>query len=589
MASKIEVTVAPTSFILAAGDTAEATATLRNLGQSIDQLTISIEMLDSQWYSLPVSSVALFPNDQDDLKLNLHPPKTAEVKPGSYPFRMKVVSQEGEETTVDLAIEIRGIPSVELTISPQRIAGWKGTYNIQVDNPGDVETSVQLSAKDAKGKLRYRLQPQTLTVPGNGRAAANLEVRLGWLSFLGGEKEFNFQALAIAAEAEEAKTVDGQLVRRPLSEYLPKVKLPWLRRRPAIQAFRATTEDKREFKLNWAVKRTKEVKLGDENVEPRGERLVSPTEATDYVLTASNKYGIVSQTVNVQPITVPKARVSERIRALLSPTSLQVAAGGVPVQSTLELQNLSEIVDKFVVEIEGIDESWYSRSASSIALMPNVTDRVVISLQPPKKKGVKAKTYPFAVTVHSENNPEEATSILGDLAILPSVEFKLEVRPYRVTGRRKGKYRVNLANTSVSDADINLEATDLEEGLKFRFKNESPVVSAWNTIEIPVVAIPKRGKMIGEGKRYDITLTATDAQGSSQTVRCELHHNPLIRSWKTIFRAIRIIVFLAIIGTLLGFLIHWGGGWRLLTSSPQGWWSQVVNQVVRLFGPLMSR
>ena len=591
MSGKIEVAVDSTSFVLAAGDTAEVIATLRNLGQSVDQLTLSIEMLDPEWYSLPVSSVALFPNDQDNLRINLHPPKTAETKAGSYPFQVKVVSQDNveEEAIADLAIEIRGIPGVELDISPESITGWRGVYNIQVNNPGDVEAVVHLSASDARNGLRYRLQPETLTVASGGQETATLEVKLGWLSFLGGMKEFDYQILASVAEAGEAKSINGQLIRRAFYTYLPKIRVPWLRRRPNINTFEVTTLDRRDFKLRWSVKRASEVKLGDEDVESEGERWVSPTEAMSYVLTASNKHGMLNQTVNVRPLQIPEAKASERIRSLLSPTSLQAAAGGIPVQATLELQNLGDVVDKFVVEIEGIDEAWYSRSASSIALMPQAIDKVLISFQPPKRKGIRAREYQFAVSAHSQNNPEEATTILGNLEVLPSVEYRLGVRPYRVTTRKKGKYRINLTNTSVSDANVSLEATDLDEGLKFSFKDENPVIPAWDSIEIPMVTKPKRGSMVGEQKRYDITVTTTDAVGMSQTANCEMHHKPFIRSWRTIFRIVRLILFIGIIGTLIGFLIHWGGGWSLLTRSPQSWWNQLVNQIVNTFGSWFSR
>ena len=80
MSDKIQVTVAPESLVTTAGETVETTATLHNLGQTIDQLTISIEGLDTSWYTLPVSSVALFPNDQDKLKIVLCPPKTPETR-----------------------------------------------------------------------------------------------------------------------------------------------------------------------------------------------------------------------------------------------------------------------------------------------------------------------------------------------------------------------------------------------------------------------------------------------------------------------------------------------------------------------------
>jgi uncharacterized membrane protein len=243
------------------------------------------------------------------------------------------------------------------------------------------------------------------------------------------------------------------------------------------------------------------------------------------------------------------------------------------------VQNLGDIVDKFLVEIEGIEENWYSRSASSIALMPQASDQVQISFHPPKRKGIKAKAYPFAIAVRSQSAPEEASSIVGQLQVLPLVEFRLGVHPYRVSCRRKGTFRVNLANTGVSEANFTLEATDLDEGLRFRFKAENPTVAAWNTTEVPMITRPKRGLTVGEKKRYDITVTATAGEGNIQSVKCELYHNPFISSWRRIMRwALRILV-LAGIGVLVYFVLKWGGGWGTLTSSPQTWWNQLVDTI----------
>ena len=122
MADKIEVTVVPTTFAVVTGDTIEALATLCNRGQTVDQFTISLDGLDPSWYTLPVSSVALFPNDQDKVRISLHPPRTGEVKAGSYPFHIKVNSRENpeEKATVALIIEIRTLPELELGISQER-------------------------------------------------------------------------------------------------------------------------------------------------------------------------------------------------------------------------------------------------------------------------------------------------------------------------------------------------------------------------------------------------------------------------------------------------------------------------------------
>lgn len=581
MAAKINVEIQPAVFKLTAGESAEATATLHNRGQSVDQLTVSIDGLDPAWYTLPVSSVALFPNDQDQLKIVFHPPATAETKAATYPFRLVVTSQEdpSETATAELSIEIGGLPSLELSINPQSISGSKGNYDIIVTNSGDSEAKANLKCSGAEGILVYHLQPESVTVPANGRAQATLEVRQSILSrLLGGQKELQFEVTAVPAEggrlSTEAARTTGRFIRIP---WYKGIKLPWLSRPPAITDFKATTDDRWEFALSWSARRAKQVTLNDEAVKRQGELTVRPTKTTDYVLTATNKYGTATKTVEVSPLAAPEARASERIRASLSPTGLQADAGGIPVQATLQLQNLGDVVDKFVIEIEGLDESWYSRSASSIALMPQATDQVQLTFKPPKSKGVKARAYPFAVTVHSQSAPAEMASIVGQLEVKPVVEFKLSVAPYRVTCRKKGSYRISLANTGVSDAAFTLDATDLDEGLNFRFKSDQPTVPAWRTIEIPMVARPKRGSSVGERKRYDVTITATADGGSSQTVNCELHHKPFMASWKPVLRILRILIFLAIIGVIVYFVLDWGGGWRTLSGSPQTW----VNNLIR--------
>jgi hypothetical protein len=580
MAGKIGITIAPTSFSLLAGDTVPATVSLRNLGQTVDQFTVSIDGLDPSWYTLPVASVALFPNDQDSLKINLHPPKTG-VKAGSYRFRVNVASRENpaEAATTDLTLQVGALPEMGLEISPPSITGRKGVYRVLVTNPGDAEIRLDFKASDARGNLRFSLRPESLKVPPNGRTETVLEVRLSWLALFGGKSELDFQVQASMLGAEEGRTVNGQLIRVPWWEPLTKLRIPWLARPPAISSFKAATEDRREFKLTWSVRRAAEVTLDGERVEPQEERAVRPAEAREYVLAASNKYGSTSQTVTVQPLAMPKAKVSDKIRASLMPTELKVTAGAVPAIASLQLQNLSEIVDKFTVEVEGLEETWYSRSASSVALMPQASGQAQITFQPPKHKGVRAGTYPFAVTVRSQSVAGESASIVGQLEILPQVEFKVAVRPYRVSSRRKGKFRVNLANTNVSDASFVLDATDLDEGLRFQFKEDNPTVSAWNSVDVPMLARPKRGSTVGEKKRYDITVTARTEDGRTQSTNCEFHHNPFMASWRPVLRVVRAIVVIGAIVALVYFILRWGGGWSTLTRSPQTWVNNLVNTV----------
>ena len=134
-------------------------------------------------------------------------------------------------------------------------------------------------------------------------------------------------------------------------------------------------------------------------------------------------------------------------------------------------------------------------------------------------------------------------------------------------------------------AQAQLKATDLDEGCRFQFKTKRPEVTirAWNTAEIQMIARPKRGFM-GEEKRYDITVTAAGAGVNTQPANCQLHHRPFIRSWKTIWRLFKFLVFVAILAILIWFVIHMGHdeertGWQVLTDDPGAWWKNLRENI----------
>jgi len=583
MADTINVTVTSTSLTITPGTSTQVPVTVRNSGQTIDQFTVAVEGLDHSWYSLPVSSVALFPNDQDTVQVQLSPP-ASEAKGGSYPFHVKVASQDNPSifTTVNLTLQVIAVPDIKLEISPQSVTGRKGHFHVSVTNPGISEASLDLKPTTAHSRLKFSPSSKNLKIPAGERVETELNTSLGWLSLFFGKKENDFQVAATAPGFPDAITAGATQIRitwyRLLSQFFSQIRLPWLTKPPQVVSFRATTDDKREFRLKWSVKRASEIRLDDESVNRQGEKAVRPSESRAYIITATNKYGSVTQKVDVQPITVPQASTCERIKVTLSQTSVQVNAGGVPVFITVQVQNTGQIVDKFLIDVEGIDQAWYTRSASSLACMPQTSGNTQITLQPPKQKPVRQGVYPFAVVVRSQATPADATIVLGQMEVLPLVDFKLGIRPARITTHGKGKCRLSITNTGVTDIKLNLEAVDADDGLTFRFKDDTPALPAWSTNEILTIAKPKRGSFIGEQKRYDITLTARSGD-KIQTINCSMTHAPWFSSWRPILRFIRIIVALAIIIIVIVLILNWGGGLRTLLDSPQTWVDNFVKTI----------
>jgi len=151
----------------------------------------------------------------------------------------------------------------------------------------------------------------------------------------------------------------------------------------------------------------------------------------------------------------------------------------------------------------------------------------------------------------------------------------MNVAPFRVSCRRKASFRINLVNRGVSNAEIFIEATDYDESLRFRIKNKSPIVDAWQTTAVPMIAKPKRGSIVGERKRYDITVAARTAEGNPQSVHCEMHHRPFLNSW----RPIKLLIIFVIIAVVVNYIVGFGGGWISLFKNPQEWLYEVIRHV----------
>ena len=77
MSANIVLSLSTAKLEVAPGELVEATITIRNQSQIVDQFDIKIERLDPAWWTLSASSVSLFPGDQGEAKLTIHPPKEA--------------------------------------------------------------------------------------------------------------------------------------------------------------------------------------------------------------------------------------------------------------------------------------------------------------------------------------------------------------------------------------------------------------------------------------------------------------------------------------------------------------------------------
>lgn len=276
--------------------------------------------------------------------------------------------------------------------------------------------------------------------------------------------------------------------------------------------------------------------------------------------------------------------MSDKIRVSLMPSVFQVNAGGEPVEATIAVKNLGEIVDRFSFQIDGLDPAWFSLAESGASLFPNDSAQVQIKFQVPKKEGIKSGTYPFNLRVASDSNPDEYSIVQGSLEVSPVAESHLDMSPRRVETRKNADYRITLVNSGVSDVTFDLKARDTEEGCRFWFTPENPTVPAWETAVVKLRGQPKKRPWVGEHKRYDFAVTV-NIQGKAdiKSLNGELIYRPRWRSLSPLWRVLKIVLIIAAIVGAIYFVLWLGGGPGQLFADPGQWLSQAQERLAGWF------
>src|SRR5438105_4858332 len=164
------------------------------------------------------------------------------------------------------------------------------------------------------------------------------------------------------------------------------------------------------------------------------------------------------------------------LRVELNPTRVQVDAGASSVDLVVSIQNLGDVVDQYIVEVDGLDADWFTQPPN-LGLFPQDREQVRVNLHPPGR-GVRKGSYPFKILVRSRGGAA-AESADGVLEIRGAPKLNLELKPPRLIARGQGTFTLLMANSGNADVRANLEGRDAEEACDVRFpRDESPLVPA---------------------------------------------------------------------------------------------------------------
>ncbi|MGH2354651.1 MAG: hypothetical protein ACRDI2_16325 [Chloroflexota bacterium] len=281
----------------------------------------------------------------------------------------------------------------------------------------------------------------------------------------------------------------------------------------------------------------------------------------------------------------------DQVPVELNPSKIEIEPGAAPVQATVTIQNLGDVVEQYNVEVDGLDSEWFTAPVAAVGLFPGDQEQVRISFHPPKREGMRAGAYPFRVVVRGRNGIQEIGAD-GVLDVRGTAIFRLDMTPRRQTARGKGSYRLKVINSGGVDVELGLEARDAEEACTFAFRDEAPSVAAGKTGEVPFTVRPKSRPWVGQERSYEFMITARpqNARGQSQSVSGQFTHRPLFRDWGWLRRT-AIWTGAGLLALVLVSVVLPGAFGRELGFRAQVAWAQTCGRIlfrIPVVGPRLN-
>ncbi|MEO5951406.1 MAG: hypothetical protein ABIQ44_02965 [Chloroflexia bacterium] len=188
MASRIGLIPEQTDLQLGSGESMGVVFSVTNAGPVVDAFSLAMQNVDPGWYTLSPAQISLFPGDEADVNLQIHPPAGVGALAGTYVFQLLATSIDSptDFATSIITLTISAESELDLVLEPQKIVGRKGVFTLCLTNEGNVKREVVLHPTDAEERLAFVFgEAQSTPIPRGGRrtdpnaATQKIEVATG--------------------------------------------------------------------------------------------------------------------------------------------------------------------------------------------------------------------------------------------------------------------------------------------------------------------------------------------------------------------------------------------------------------------------
>jgi len=193
------------------GNQAVFTLEVRNLGPTVDRLTIEVLGDAAAWAEVEPPALNLMPGTSGTTTVRLRPPRSSAMRAGDVSFGVGIRSAEhpGASVVERGVISITPFTELEVELAPRVTHGRRGgSVTLRATNAGNVPLSLTLAGGDPENALGFRFTPSTLHVEPGATALASVAVSAGGPFLFGSRRSRPFQVVASPAN-QPRRTLEG--------------------------------------------------------------------------------------------------------------------------------------------------------------------------------------------------------------------------------------------------------------------------------------------------------------------------------------------------------------------------------------------
>ena len=200
------------------GAEAVCTASVRNTGTVIDQVSVDVVGPAAAWAVVEPPLLNLYPGDVGEVRVHLRPPRASKPLAGPLRYGVRAASLEDPtgSATAEGVVEIAPFNELRVALVPQISRGSRrGKHKIDVSNLGNVAVGTQIAAVDPDDALKFVVPRPAIVAPPGIVTQAKLSAVPRRKFWTGRQQVKPFQVV-VQPEQGATSTVEGTFEQDPM-------------------------------------------------------------------------------------------------------------------------------------------------------------------------------------------------------------------------------------------------------------------------------------------------------------------------------------------------------------------------------------